>query len=49
MLQSLIAIYLLPSDLSGPEVVTILRDLALSAHTQGILMSGVTQAYDNFG
>ena len=49
MLQSGIAIDLFPSDLSGPEVVTIFRDLALSVHTQGVLMSGVTQAYDNFG
>ena len=41
MLQSLIAIDFFPSDLSGPEVVAILRDLALSAHTQEVLMRSV--------
>ena len=36
MLQSMIVI-----DLSGPEVVAIFRDLALSANTQEVLMSSV--------
>ena len=33
MLQSLIAIDLLASDLPGPEIVAIFRDLALTAYT----------------
>ena len=41
MLQSLIAIDSLPSDLSGPEVVAIFWDLALTAHTQEVLMRSV--------
>ena len=38
MLRSLIAIDLFPSDLSGPEVGAIFRDLALATHTQEVLM-----------
>ena len=39
MLQSLIAIHLFPSDLSGQEVVAIFRDLALTAYTQKVRMN----------
>ena len=45
MLQSLIAIDLFPSDLSGSKVGSIFRDLALPAHTQEVLI----EAYDIFG
>ena len=39
MLQSSIASDFLPSDLSGPEVVAISGDLALTAHTREVVMS----------
>ena len=38
MLLSSIAIDLLSSDLSGPEVFTVSWDLTLTAHTQEVLM-----------
>ena len=41
MLRSLIAIDLFPSDLSGPEAVAIFPDLALTAHTQEVLMGSI--------
>ena len=41
MLRSLIAMDLFPSDLSGPEVVAIFPDLALTAHTQEVLMRSI--------
>ena len=41
MLRSLIAIDLFPSDLSGPEVGAIFRDLALATHTQEVLMRSI--------
>ena len=41
LLRSLIAIDLFPSDLSGPEVVTIFPDLVLTAHTQEVLMRSI--------
>ena len=38
MLQSSFAIDSLPSDLSGPEVVAISRDLALIAHFPEVVL-----------
>ena len=43
MLRSLIAIDLFPSDQSGPEVVAIFPDFALTAHTQEVLMRSISQ------
>ena len=40
MLQSSISLLSLPSDLSGPEVLAIYRDLVLTAHTQEVLNVG---------
>ena len=37
----MIAIDLFPSDLSGPEVVAIFLDLALTTHTQEVLMRSI--------
>ena len=44
MLLSSIAIDSLPSDLSGPEVITVPWDLTLTAHTQEVLMTRVMRS-----